>query len=128
VAHRYAIVEETVPIQRSPGGTMVVAKAVDPSGGVSPATPAITVTQVGVVIGAGFLPGCHVTVKITHQGVHIDDYVSYAADPNGFLYADLPSAALTGVLQISATDHRPDEDGRCGRLWSNTCTLSVADR
>jgi hypothetical protein len=106
---------------------MAAGKAVDPPGGVSPDAPAITVTRVGVVIGAGFLPGRHVTVRITRKGEEIRDYLNYAADPNGFLYADLPSTALSGVLQISATDHRRDEEGRCGRLWSNTYTLSVLD-
>jgi hypothetical protein len=106
---------------------MAAAKAVDQARGVSPAAPAITVTRVGVVIGAGFLPGCHVTVRITRQGEEIRDYLNYAADPNGFLYADLPSTALSGVLRISATDHRRDEAGSCGRLWSNTYTLSLVD-
>jgi hypothetical protein len=104
---------------------MAAVKAVDPSRGGS--SPAITVTRVGVVVGTGFLPERHVTVRITRQGEGISDYLNYAADPNGFLYADLPSTALTGVLQISATDHRRDANGRCGRLWSNTYVLSVVD-
>jgi hypothetical protein len=28
---------------------------------------------------------------------------------------------------IAATDHRPDPDGACGWLWSNACTLVVAE-
>jgi hypothetical protein len=34
---------------------------------------------------------------------------------------------VTGKLYIAATDHRPDPDGACGRLWSNTCSLFVAE-
>lgn len=106
---------------------MAAAKAVEPARGVSPAAPTITVTRVGVVIGAGFLPRRDVTIRIARQGEEVRDYLNYAADPNGFLYADLPSTALNGVLRISATDHRRDQEGQCGRLWSNTYTLSVVD-
>jgi hypothetical protein len=34
---------------------------------------------------------------------------------------------MTGMLQIAVTDHRPDPDGACGRLWSNTYTLGAPD-
>ena len=47
---------------------MVAAAADRPFRGESPVTPAITVTRVGVVIGAGFLPACEVTVRITLEG------------------------------------------------------------
>jgi hypothetical protein len=102
---------------------MVAAAADNPVRGGLPATPAITVTRVGVVIGADFLPDHEVTVRITRPGEDVSDYLTYAADGNGHLYADLPTTALTGMLQIAATDHRPDPDGACGRLWSNTYTL-----
>jgi hypothetical protein len=104
---------------------MVAAATDNPVRGGSPATPAITVTRVGVVIGADFLPHHEVTVSISHPGEDISDYLTYTADGNGHLYADLPATALTGLLQIAATDHRPDPDGACGRLWSNTYTLSA---
>ena len=91
------------------------------------ATPAITVTRAGVVVGTGFLPERDVTIRITRPGEEISDYLTYATDPNGFLHADLPASALTGILDITATDHRGDPDGPCGRIWSNTCTLSVVD-
>jgi hypothetical protein len=45
---------------------------------------------------------------------------------DGCLHSDLPNG-VTGKLYIAATDHRPDPDGACGRLWSNTCSLFVAE-
>jgi hypothetical protein len=106
---------------------MAATKADNPVRGESPAAPAITVTRVGVVIGADFLPDHDVTVRITRPGEEISDYLTYTADRNGHLYADLPATALTGMLQVAATDHRPDPDGPCGWLWSNTCTLTAGD-
>ncbi len=103
---------------------MVAAAADNPVRGDSPATPAITVTRVGVVIGAYFLPDREVTVRITRPGESVSDYVTYTSDRNGNLRAELPATALVGILQIAATDHRPDPDGRCGRIWSNTYTLT----
>ena len=102
---------------------MAATKAGNPVRGESPATPAITVTRVGVVIGVGFLPGCEVTVRITRPGENVSDYVTYASDRNGDLHAELPATALSGMLEIAATDHRPDPGGQCGRIWSNTYTL-----
>jgi hypothetical protein len=102
---------------------MAAATADNPVRGESPAKPAITVTRVGVVIGTDFLPDHDVTVRIIRPGEHIDDYLNYTTDRNGHLYADLPATALTGTLQVAATDHRPDPDGACGLLWSNTYTL-----
>jgi len=102
---------------------MVAAAADNPVRGESPAMPTITVTRVGIVIGAGFLPNGEVTVRITRPGDIIGDYVAYTSDRNGDLHAELPATALTGILQITATDHRPDPDGQCGRIWSNTYTI-----
>jgi hypothetical protein len=99
---------------------MAATKADNPVRGESPATPAITVTRVGVVIGADFLPD-----RITRPGESVSDYVTYTSDRNGDLHAELPATALSGILQIAATDHRPDPDGQCGRIWSNTYTLKV---
>ena len=103
---------------------MVGAAADNPVRGESRATPAIIVTRVGVVIGAGFLADREVTVRITRRGGSVSDYVTYASDRNGDLHAELPATALSGILQIAATDHRPDPDGACGRIWSNTYTLT----
>jgi hypothetical protein len=106
---------------------MAATKADNPVRGESPAKPAITVTRAGVVIGTDFLPDHEVTVRIIRSGENLSDYLTYRADRNGHLYADLPATAVTGMLQIAATDHRPDPDDACGRLWSNTYTLSVVD-
>jgi hypothetical protein len=103
---------------------MVGAAADNPLRGESRAKPAIIVTRVGVVIGAGFLPDREVTVRITRRGGSVSDYVTYTSDRNGDLHAELPATALSGILQIAATDHRRDPEGPCGRIWSNTCTLT----
>jgi hypothetical protein len=103
---------------------MVAAAADQPVRGESPPAPAITVTRAGVVIGAGFLPDREVTVRITHPAESVSDYVTYTSDSNGDLRAELPATALVGTPQIAATDHRPDPDGQCGRIWSNTYTLN----
>jgi hypothetical protein len=116
---RYAA-SATKVLQEEP---MAATKADNPVRGESPATPAITVTRVGVVIGAGFLPDCEVTVRITRPGESVSDYVTYASDRNGDLHAELPATALSGILEIAATDHRSDPDGQCGRIWSNAYTL-----
>ena len=106
---------------------MAATKADQPVRGESPATPEITVTRVGVVIGADFLPNCEVTVRITRPGENVSDYVTYTSDRNGNLHAEVPATALIGILEIAATDHRPDPDGQCGRIWSNTYTLKFID-
>lgn len=93
------------------------------SRGGSPAKPSITAAGGGVVIGAGFLPHHAVTVRMTRPGEDISDYLAYVADGDGDLRADLPAPALIGPLRVAATDHRPDPDGRCGLLWSNTCCI-----
>jgi hypothetical protein len=104
---------------------MAATKAHNPIRGESPATPAITVTRAGIVIGADFLPDREVTVRITRPGESVSDYVTYTSDRNGDLHAELPPTALHGILQIAATDHRPDPGGQCGRIWSNTYTLKA---
>ena len=104
---------------------MAATKADNPVRGESPAKPAITVTRAGVVIGADFLPDHEVTVRITRPGESVSDYLTYRTDRNGHLHAELPATALSGTLQIAATDHRPDPDGQCGWVWSNTYTLKA---
>ena len=84
---------------------MVAAAADNPVRGESPATPAITVTRVGVVIGADFLPDREVTVRITRPGESVSDYVTYTSDRNGDLHAELPATALR--RDIADRCHRP---------------------
>ena len=83
-------------------------------------------SQGNLVTGSGFLPDHRVAIRITRAGENIDDYLTYVTDGDGCLHCELPNGA-TGTLYIAATDNRPDPDGACGRLWSNTCTLVVAD-
>jgi hypothetical protein len=90
------------------------------------AAPSITATASQVIFGAGFLPDHHVTVRVTYGAEQISDYLTYTTDPGGDLYAELPTSPATGVLHITATDHRPDPDGACGLLWSNTQTVQPA--
>ena len=89
------------------------------------ATPTIS-ARGHLVTGSGFLPDHNVSIRITRAGEDISDYLTYLADGDGYLYCDLPNNA-TGTLYVAATDHRRDPDGACGRLWSNTCTLVVAE-
>lgn len=77
-----------------------------------------------LVTGSHFLPDHGVAVRITRAGDDFDDYLTYVTDDQGCLHCELPDG-LAGTLQIAATDHRPDRDGACGLLWSNTCTLVV---
>jgi hypothetical protein len=79
-----------------------------------------------LVTGSGFLPDHPVAVWITCAGEDIDDYLTYVTDCDGSLHSDLPNG-VTGKLYIAVTDLRPDPDGACGRLWSNTCSLFVSE-
>jgi hypothetical protein len=47
-------------------------------------------------------------------------------DGDGCLHSDLPNG-VTSKLYIVATNHRPDPEGACGRLWIDTYTPVVAD-
>jgi hypothetical protein len=97
----------------------------NPSVSRSSATP--TISAHGYLItGSGFLPDHRVAIRITRAGEDISDYLTYMTDGHGYLDCELPKSA-TGTFYITATDHRPDAEGACGRLWSNTCTLVVAD-
>ncbi len=91
----------------------------------SSVTPTISVRG-NLVTGSGFLPDHRVAIRISAAGEDISDYLTYVTDGRGCLYCEL-SAGATGKLYITATDHRPDPDGACGRLWSNTCTLVATD-
>ena len=104
---------------------MATAKADKPNRGESPTAPTITATRGGVVIGVDFLPDHVVAVKITRPGEDVSDYLTYTTDRNGHLYAELPTA-VAGTLCIAVTDNRPDPDGECSRLWSNTFSVGVS--
>jgi hypothetical protein len=91
----------------------------------SSATPTIS-AKGHLVTGSGFLPDHNVTIRITCAGEDIDDYLVYVTDGDGCLHCELPSG-VTGTLSIAATDHRRDPHGACGWLWSNACTLVVAE-
>jgi hypothetical protein len=104
---------------------MAAAKADNPNRGESPTAPTITATRGGVVIGVDFLPDQVVAVKITRPGEDVSDYLTYTTDRNGHLYAELPTA-VAGTLCIAVTDNRPDPDGECSRLWSNTFSVGVS--
>jgi hypothetical protein len=104
---------------------MAAAKADNPNRGESPTAPTITATRGGVVIGVDFLPDHVVAVKITRPGEDVSDYLTYTTDRNGHLYAELPTA-VAGTLCIAVTDNRPDPDGECSRLWSNTFSVGVS--
>jgi hypothetical protein len=97
----------------------------NPSVSHSSATPTIS-AQGHLVTGSGFLPDHRVAIRITAAGEDISDYLTYVTDGHGYLHCELPNGAR-GTLYIAATDHRPDPAGACGRLWSNTYTLVVAD-
>jgi hypothetical protein len=88
-------------------------------------TPTIR-AQGHLVTGSGFLPDHTVTVRITRAGEDVSDYLAYVAEGDGDIHCELPES-VTGTLHIAATDHRRDPDGVCGRMWSNTYTLVVAD-
>ena len=97
----------------------------NPSVSHSAASPTIS-AQGHLVTGSGFLPDHRVAIRFTAAGEDISDYLTYVTDGDGCLHCELPGG-VTGKLYIAATDHRPDADGACGRLWSNTYTLVVAD-
>lgn len=85
--------------------------------------PTITATAGYMIAGAGFLPDHQVTVRVTYTAENISDYLTFITDPGGHFHGELPTSAASGVLHITATDHRADTDGACGLLWSNTQTV-----
>jgi hypothetical protein len=91
-----------------------------PAGG---AAPTITATAGYVITGAGFLPDHDITIRVTYTAEDISDHLTYTTGPGGDLYAELPTSPATGVLHITATDHRKHPDGTGGLLWSNTQTV-----
>ena len=97
----------------------------NPSVSHSAGSPTIS-AQGHLITGSGFLPDHRVAIRITHAGEDISDYLTYMTDSHGHLHCELPNGA-PGTFYIAATDHRPDPEGECGRLWSNTYTLVVAN-
>jgi hypothetical protein len=102
-----------------------------PTAPAAPTGPTISAARGQILLtGAGFLPRCPVTVRITYRGEDIVDYVTYVSDADGFLSAALPAAALTADRghEITATDHRRDLAGDSGLLWSNTVVVAPTGR
>jgi len=90
-----------------------------------PAGPVITASgQEVLVSGTGFLPHHVVAIRITYADNDIVDYLTYTTDADGCLNAPLPATAVAGTGHLSATDRRPNTDGECGLLWSNTVTVT----
>jgi hypothetical protein len=91
------------------------------------AAPTIAAGAGSLIIGTGFLPDQDVTVRVAYIAEDISDYLTYATDHGGALYAELPTAPTRGPLQVTVTDHRTDPDGECGLLWSNVHTIPQRD-
>jgi hypothetical protein len=91
-----------------------------PRGSVAPAIAAAGNT---VITGTGFLPDRTVTVRVVYCVDGVTDYLAFTTDLHGELVAEVPISPHSGVLAVSASDHRPDPDGECGLLWSNTETI-----
>jgi len=85
--------------------------------------PAIAAAGNTVITGTRFLPDHDVTVRVVYCGHGLTDYLAFTSDLHGELVAELPISPHSGVLAVSASDHRPDPDGECGLLWSNTETI-----
>ena len=79
-----------------------------------------------LITGSGFLPNHSVTVRIMCAAEDVVDCLSYVSGGDGRLSAMLPEAAITDVGYVNVTDHRPDPDGDCGLLWSNTVIVAVS--
>jgi hypothetical protein len=94
-----------------------------PEDSVSAQAPTITAAPSWIVTGAGFLPDHTVTIRITHIGDGVSDYLTYSTDHDGRLFAALPPGAAAETSRVAVTDHRRDPHGACGMLWSNTQTL-----
>lgn len=82
--------------------------------------PTIASADDTVITGTKFLPDHDVTVRVVYCVDDVTDYLAFTTDSHGELVAELPISPHSGVLAISASDHRPDPDGECGLLWSNT--------
>lgn len=92
-----------------------------------PAGPVISVPRGQVSItGRGFLPDRQVSVRITHTGDDIRDYLTFVSDADGLLNVVLPETALIGTGQIAVTDYRHDPAGDGGLLWSNTIIVAAS--
>jgi len=79
---------------------------------------AITVTRVGVVIGADFLPDREVTVRITRLGrASATTSLTHRTATATFM-TKLPARPSAAILQIAATDSAPRRMANAGRIWS----------
>jgi hypothetical protein len=97
-----------------------------PAPPVRPAGPIISACRGEVfIVGTGFLPNHPVSIRITHSGEDIVDYLTYISDADRHLSAPLPETAVTETGHISVTDQRPDPAGDGGLLWSNTVIVTA---
>jgi hypothetical protein len=97
-----------------------------PTPPVRPVGPLISAWRGQILItGTGFLPNYPVTIRITHSGEDIVDYLTYISDADGRLSAPLPETAVTETGHITVTDHRRDPAGDGGLLWSNTVVVAA---
>jgi hypothetical protein len=87
------------------------------------AVPAIAAAGNTVITGSGFLPDRGVIVRVVYSVDGVTDYLAFTSDLHGDLIAEVPISPDSGVVTVSASDHRPDPDGECGMLWSNTATI-----
>jgi hypothetical protein len=81
------------------------------------AEPTITAHLDHIVTGAGFLPNCSVTVRVTYGADQASDYLAFSADMCGWLYAELPSALPTASyvsLPPITAQTRAGATGCCG--------------
>jgi hypothetical protein len=85
--------------------------------------PVIAAAGDTVITGTRFLPDRDVTVRVVYSVDGVTDYLAFTTDVHGDLVAALPISPQSRVLAVSASDHRPDPDGECGLLWSNTETI-----
>ncbi len=93
-----------------------------------PTSPVISVPRGQVLItGSGFLPNHLLTVRITHTGDDIRDYLTYVSDADGFLNLVMPETALIGIGRVAVTDFRHEPAGEGGLLWSNTIIVAASD-
>jgi hypothetical protein len=80
-----------------------------------------------LITGRGFLANHPVTVCFMCAAEDVVDCLSYVSGADGCLSAVLPETAITDIGRVNATDHRPDPDGDCGLLWSNTVIITCCD-
>lgn len=89
--------------------------------------PTITVHSGYIVTGTGFLSHRPLTIRVTYIAEEVSDDLAFSTDVRGQFYAEVPTSPTSGVMHVSATDHRADPDGAGGLLWSNTEILAAGE-